>query len=332
MICNKCGHPINSDDIYCRFCGNKIGKITKCVVCNSDILSDSQVCPVCGSKQSDYIKCGVCNEVNKSSNKYCTGCGNLLTSTVPPKEEEEITTQTQSNFNIPIVVVACIFVGIIALIGSLIFSGISSSFTSKFISNIKSSINSINIKRDDIPDIDIDEELENEEIENNEKNDEESNKEKSTPKHEEKEYTYYTLEFVDTIKVREEPSTKAKQVGKISKGSTKIGFSVCENEGYYWYQIGSDEWVANDGTFLYAYEFKSNEDYNFEYYDSAKVNVTSDTGIYEGPGYDYNCTGWLISTSKFIIFESIQNDNGEYWLKISPCEYVPYSNVEYIYD
>ena len=60
--------------------------------------------------------------------------------------------------------------------------------------------------------------------------------------------------WADKINVRLEPSTESEIVGSVSKDEYLRFFEQKEAEGYTWYRIGEDRWVADsDGKWIYAY-------------------------------------------------------------------------------
>ena len=40
MFCNKCGKPTADEDLFCRFCGNKLSAVNKEKACDSDSVFD----------------------------------------------------------------------------------------------------------------------------------------------------------------------------------------------------------------------------------------------------------------------------------------------------
>lgn len=49
------------------------------------------------------------------------------------------------------------------------------------------------------------------------------------------------------INIRSKPSTKGEKLGTFTKGSIIFAFETKEAEGYTWYRIGTDKWVADKG-------------------------------------------------------------------------------------
>lgn len=73
MNCPNCGHPIQRDDAFCTYCGNKVESETP----------ELSTCPNCG------------NEV-QANDTFCTNCGtNLETASSPLKADETTITQTE---------------------------------------------------------------------------------------------------------------------------------------------------------------------------------------------------------------------------------------------
>lgn len=336
MKCKKCGCELNSDDQFCPNCGSKVEQTIKCIVCGADIEPDSVFCQECGSSQKDFIKCPTCGEVNKKEDKFCFKCGNDLSKKninnskkefkkakpVLPQEEPivkktpEVTREepvfyedTNKKSKAPVIIIVCL--AVLLVLGGTGFALYHFGVFDKLF-NKSSDIDQQVISEDQNQEITIGGEdstiIENITVS----------------------YTYYKLEFIENVRVRDFPSKDADQVGKIAKGSLLVGFSETYSEGYTWYQIGHDEWVANDGSFLKVKEFDLEDEYKINSGSYQRVNVTKDTSIYDGPGYSNNTVGWLTKTSKFKVFESVKDDQGNTWLKISPCEYVPNNCVEYI--
>ena len=55
---------------------------------------------------------------------------------------------------------------------------------------------------------------------------------------------------VDAIKVRTAPNLNAEQVDVATVGQLKEVYEVVENDGYTWYRIGEDNWIASDGSWV----------------------------------------------------------------------------------
>lgn len=55
---------------------------------------------------------------------------------------------------------------------------------------------------------------------------------------------------VDAIKVRTAPNLSAEQVDVATVGQLKDVYEVAENDGYTWYRIGEDNWIASDGSWV----------------------------------------------------------------------------------
>ena len=55
---------------------------------------------------------------------------------------------------------------------------------------------------------------------------------------------------VDAIKVRTAPNLSAEQVDVATVGQLKDVYEVVENDGYTWYRIGEDNWIASDGSWV----------------------------------------------------------------------------------
>ncbi len=55
---------------------------------------------------------------------------------------------------------------------------------------------------------------------------------------------------VDAIKVRTAPNLNAEQVDVATLGQLKEVYEVVENDGYTWYRIGEDNWIASDGSWV----------------------------------------------------------------------------------
>ncbi len=54
----------------------------------------------------------------------------------------------------------------------------------------------------------------------------------------------------DAIKVRQEPSLSGKHLSSVKKGQSMKVYDIKSNEGYTWYMINQDEWIADDGSWL----------------------------------------------------------------------------------
>ena len=58
---------------------------------------------------------------------------------------------------------------------------------------------------------------------------------------------------VDGINIRKTPSTKGEVIGKVEKGSTYQYIDHKDVDGYKWFKIGNDKWIADDGTWFDLY-------------------------------------------------------------------------------
>ena len=55
---------------------------------------------------------------------------------------------------------------------------------------------------------------------------------------------------VDRLNIRTHPSTEADAIGKAEMNKTYDVIAIEEAEGYTWYKIGDDQWIADDGSWL----------------------------------------------------------------------------------
>lgn len=55
---------------------------------------------------------------------------------------------------------------------------------------------------------------------------------------------------VDNLNIRITPSTAAEKKGKAEKSKTYDVYEIYESEGYTWYRIGEESWVADNGSWL----------------------------------------------------------------------------------
>lgn len=58
---------------------------------------------------------------------------------------------------------------------------------------------------------------------------------------------------VDGINIRKTPSTKGEVVGKVENGSSYQYIDHKDVDGYKWFKIGNDKWIADDGTWFDLY-------------------------------------------------------------------------------
>ena len=80
MTCPKCGSAVESGDIFCIFCGNKIEKENPlaCPECGFIASSQDNFCKNCGYKLFENFSCSRCGEKVSKDQSFCTNCGNKL--------------------------------------------------------------------------------------------------------------------------------------------------------------------------------------------------------------------------------------------------------------
>jgi len=69
----------------------------------------------------------------------------------------------------------------------------------------------------------------------------------------EKDDTFRIRIVANNIKIRSTPSApkdNSNKVGNVKKDETYTVYETTSNEGYTWYRIGNDQWIADDGTWV----------------------------------------------------------------------------------
>ena len=60
---------------------------------------------------------------------------------------------------------------------------------------------------------------------------------------------------VTKLHIRTQPATTADLVGDAREGATYTYYAAEEGEGYTWYRIGKDQWIADQGEWLEITKF-----------------------------------------------------------------------------
>lgn len=131
---------------------------------------------------------------------------------------------------------------------------------------------------------------------------------------EEKEY--YVVEVRDTIKVR--TSTHAYKdnsnyVGKVNSGQKFIVYETVSSEGYDWYRIGNNKWIANDGSWAYLYD----DENLYDEVDSAVMMILIKDQVKSMPIYDSQSTSKKVRDAKHqevhLVYQSLNDSNGTWY-------------------
>lgn len=56
--------------------------------------------------------------------------------------------------------------------------------------------------------------------------------------------------ITNNLRIRQTPSTKNKIVGHVENGKSYNVYQIKVNEGYTWYRIGTEKWIADNGKWL----------------------------------------------------------------------------------
>ena len=52
------------------------------------------------------------------------------------------------------------------------------------------------------------------------------------------------------LRIRKEPNTNSTVMGMTNAPAKYDVYEIVQNEGYIWYRIAGDKWIANDGTWV----------------------------------------------------------------------------------
>lgn len=105
MKCRFCNSDIESDALFCPYCGKDLSKSDKCVNCGKTIENDMVFCPHCGTKQPrenpttqanedfstiEVKECICCGESIEADSVFCPFCGKSQSMEKTTNEEQEI--------------------------------------------------------------------------------------------------------------------------------------------------------------------------------------------------------------------------------------------------
>ena len=121
--------------------------------------------------------------------------------------------------------------------------------------------------------------------------------------------------LTDQLRIRNFPSTKyGEVVGQVKQnGNYELVGDVVQNEGYTWYYIGYDQWIADDGTWLDVKN--SPKDINE---DTCNIKILdSDMGIYSYPNRNGATGNSVYQGEEYFALNTYQDENnGIVWYNI----------------
>ena len=129
-----------------------------------------------------------------------------------------------------------------------------------------------------------------------------------------------TLKLLEDLNIRTGPGTGYSTTGVLKKGNTAKYYEVKSADGYTWYRIGDNSWIADDGTWITTDSSYVNSGESQS--ESVDTLITlEDLNIRTGPGTGYNITGVLKKGSKANFYEA-KNADGYFWYRISDNEWI----------
>lgn len=140
----------------------------------------------------------------------------------------------------------------------------------------------------------------------------------------------YKVEILATnIKIRNYPSIKmGEHVGKVSEGQTYVVLGKLHREGYDWYKLDEEKWIADDGTYL-----KVIGNNNVPSIDFPRLYIlvsTSNAGsVHSDCSFSNNVVGEIREGDVFRIYDIRYVDNNK-WFKIGDELWVSESASVYI--
>lgn len=346
--CIVCGSDIEDDALFCPTCGSKQDDYIKCSVCGEACLKTFKFCTRCGTpfdgSDSPYSKTANIDKIepiisdttnfddvkptvsntpdfdkvepvnnkpivnipdNSSVDTNTNPTGPILDNT-EVYNTIEIKEPKKSTGKIVLIIFACIFaLALIALLVIFVFK--------------------IFVKNDEVV-VEHKEKEETVEVIDNKDTTVEKQEEKTEVIVETtKTVSYYKIKFLDTIKIRTAPSLDGEHIGKVSKGSSLIAFEKQNADGYTWYRISYNEWVADDGSFLSVSDYER-EEVDLYSQNGSMVRLSKDTSIYDSPSSSGSTIGSLSKSTLISIYDTIK-DNNTTWYKISPCGYINASDA-----
>ena len=121
----------------------------------------------------------------------------------------------------------------------------------------------------------------------------------------------------NNVKIRKQPSVKeGESVGNVKTGEIYNVYETTQREGYSWYRIGKQKWIATDGTWVNIdNKCKSTGSFAIR---NATIDCDSHMGVYSSP-LDYgDSQTWVDSVydnDKVTIYHSFVSSN-YHWYKI----------------
>lgn len=141
----------------------------------------------------------------------------------------------------------------------------------------------------------------------------------------------YQINITNGVKklwIRSSPSTRGNQgVGETSAGDVFNVYESVRNEGYTWYRVGYQEWIANDGTWAVRDGKCDGKNGDFNIRDGYVYSYTDndDTiGVYDNPNKNANKRNWvdgLAYGSNITVYFRF-NDGQYWWYKIGPDRWI----------
>ena len=195
----------------------------RCLNCNKEVSYNDTFCQYCGSKIVKELECTNCHQIIPIVDNYCMFCGTKNSNYVKidPISINDRNIQTNTNDNSKLdnkYIILFIIIGIllVALIAVLI-NGSNSNKESAI--NINNEI--VTAKQDETQEIITKEE----------------NKEKK-------------IIINARMRIRSLPSTTGEIVGYAEEGYTYTYTDTTNNEGYTWYNVGYNMWIASNGQWV----------------------------------------------------------------------------------
>ena len=128
--------------------------------------------------------------------------------------------------------------------------------------------------------------------------------------------------IIGKINIRSKPSKSSDKVGTFAKGEVYEYFEMQVNEGYTWYRIGENKWVADEGG-------KWIKEINSISMKKQIENITGKINIRSKPSKSGEKVGTFAKGEVYEYFETQENE-GYTWYRIGENKWVADQNGEWI--
>ena len=121
----------------------------------------------------------------------------------------------------------------------------------------------------------------------------------------------------NSLRIRDYPSTTTgNQVGKVCKGTVLTAHETYSNEGYTWYRIADNEWIADDGTWIKKLSSRpSDGSYTIKTMETLKRRSSPEIA-------DDNVTGKISKNTIMTAYETKTTTDGYMWYRIESDQWI----------